>query len=87
MVVAANAELPSEGPFARMARLKAEAEAKQADDSKQAPQPAQPAQPAQVNLTASAGPAAVAASSPTLSVVVDKLEFSYPGLGELPHAP
>ena len=83
MVVAANAELPSEGPFARMARLKAEAEAKQADDSKQAPQPAQPAQ---VNLTASAGPAAVAASSPTLSVVVDKLEFSYPGLGELPHA-
>jgi hypothetical protein len=76
-LTAANAtELPSEGPFARMARLRAEAEANQQEkDQKDTQQPA-------VNLTAPAGPA-VSNPSPSCSVAVNHLDFSYPGLGKI----
>jgi CCR4-NOT complex subunit CAF16 len=80
LAVAKPEVLQSEGPFARMARLKAEAEAQQKAQQQEQPQAVQ------VSITASAVAASPAAepapAASAFSIAVSHLDFSYPGLGE-----
>ena len=70
--------IESAGPFARLAAMKAEAEARAAASSPSPMQP--PAKAAAPPVAAVAGPAPVGEAQPAIDVC--GLSFSYPGLGE-----
>jgi hypothetical protein len=83
LVAAKPEEMQSEGPFARMARLKVEAEAQKEAQQQQEPKQVDAEAPAGAAPAAPAAEAAPVPSSGT-SIVINHLDFSYPGLGERP---
>ncbi|GBF90133.1 ABC transporter I family protein [Raphidocelis subcapitata] len=97
LAAARPAELPTEGPFARLARLK-EAQQQQDDQQQQQPSDGDAAPPAatpgpgsEAAVAAGAGAAAggaradgAAAAAAEPSILVDHLDFSYPGLDGRP---
>ena len=78
LVAAAPSQLPTDGPFARLAQQKQEAETRQEACSAEGPSSSSP-------NGATAEPVAVASTNgvgPSDSIVVSDLNFAYPGLGE-----
>ncbi|KAI8464241.1 MAG: P-loop containing nucleoside triphosphate hydrolase protein [Monoraphidium minutum] len=88
LVAAKTAELPTEGPFARMARLKQEQEAQgQAPAAQQAaaaPAAAVPAAPDAQPQGAGGADGSANGSGAAASISVQHLDFSYPGLDGRP---